>query len=161
MQDFNTRTRSAPRTKIMMTGKWNRINSDCQKFNAIYKHLIRKSGENEVDHIENANDTYMERYGNTKFQYVHSSNILKSYPKWDATKPIDEDNLTELFGPDPRARPAGKPRLAKKQNRRKCEAVEAAYEAKRKKELGFLECRELEFLMIDPSSLPPEKSVYI
>ncbi|GKG18954.1 hypothetical protein Tco_0376053, partial [Tanacetum coccineum] len=45
--------------------------------------------------------------------------------------------------------------------RRKCEAAEAAYEAKRKKELGFLECRELEFLMIDPSSLPPEKVVYI
>nr|GEV50227.1 hypothetical protein [Tanacetum cinerariifolium] len=36
--------------------------------------------------------------------------------------------------------------------RRKCEAAEAAYEAKRKKELGLLECRELEFLMIDPSN---------
>ncbi|GKB30486.1 hypothetical protein Tco_0869887 [Tanacetum coccineum] len=45
--------------------------------------------------------------------------------------------------------------------RRKCEAAEAAYEAKRKKELGLLECRELEFLMIDPSSLPPEKAAYI
>ncbi|GJX57876.1 hypothetical protein Tco_0287773 [Tanacetum coccineum] len=44
--------------------------------------------------------------------------------------------------------------------RRKCEAIEAAYEAKRKKELGFLECRELEFLMIDPDSLPPEKVAY-
>ncbi|GKE97432.1 hypothetical protein Tco_0020783 [Tanacetum coccineum] len=43
--------------------------------------------------------------------------------------------------------------------RRKCEAVEAAYE--RKKELGLLKCRELEFLMIDPSSLPPEKAAYI
>ncbi|GJR08827.1 hypothetical protein Tco_0791479 [Tanacetum coccineum] len=33
---------------------------------------------------------------------------------------------------------------------------EAAYEAKIKKELGFLECRELEFLMIDLESLPPQ-----
>ncbi|GKE71654.1 hypothetical protein Tco_1529726 [Tanacetum coccineum] len=79
-----------------------------------YKHLTRKSGENEAGHIENAKDTYMEQYGNKKFQYVHSWNILKSYPKWDAMKPIDEDNLTELFGLDPRARPADIPRPAKK-----------------------------------------------
>ncbi|GJV25255.1 hypothetical protein Tco_1377950 [Tanacetum coccineum] len=72
MQDFNTRTKSALCTKNMMTGKWSRINGDCQKFNAIYKHLTRKSGENEAAHIENANDTYMERYGNKKFQYVHA-----------------------------------------------------------------------------------------
>ncbi|GJY85284.1 hypothetical protein Tco_0499310 [Tanacetum coccineum] len=38
---------------------------------------------------------------------------------------------------------------------------EAAYEAKIKKELGFLECRELEFLMIDLESLPPQKAAYI
>ncbi|GKD04594.1 hypothetical protein Tco_1179568 [Tanacetum coccineum] len=77
---------------------------------------------------------------------------------------IDEDNLAELFGSDLRARPAGKPRPAKKQksvDTRKCEAAEAAYEAKRKKELRLLECRELEFLMIDPSSLPPEKRAII
>nr|GEZ02899.1 hypothetical protein [Tanacetum cinerariifolium] len=42
--------------------------------------------------------------------------------------------------------------------RRKCEAAEAAYEAKRKKELRFLECRVLEFLMIDPE---PENAAYI
>ncbi|GJW62173.1 hypothetical protein Tco_0111508 [Tanacetum coccineum] len=105
-----------------------------------------------------------------------------------AAEPIDEDNLAELFGPGPRARPSSKHRPAKKQKsvetssdggstggstggsqsksilgaisqdyRRKCEVTEAAYEAKRKKELGLLECRELEFLMIDPSSLPQEK----
>ncbi|GJY03040.1 hypothetical protein Tco_0361192 [Tanacetum coccineum] len=45
--------------------------------------------------------------------------------------------------------------------RRKCEAVEVAYKAKRQKELGLLECRELEFRMIDPSSLPSEKAAYI
>ncbi|GJX73896.1 probable E3 ubiquitin-protein ligase RHY1A, partial [Tanacetum coccineum] len=45
MQYFNTRTKSAPRTKHMMAGKWSRINGDCQRFNAIYKHLTRKSGE--------------------------------------------------------------------------------------------------------------------
>nr|GEY42970.1 RNA-directed DNA polymerase, eukaryota [Tanacetum cinerariifolium] len=30
------------------------LNADCQKFNAIYKHLQRKSGENEADHVEAA-----------------------------------------------------------------------------------------------------------
>ncbi|GKD86838.1 hypothetical protein Tco_1357992 [Tanacetum coccineum] len=98
----------------------------------------------------------MERYGNKKFQYVHSCNILKSYPKWDAAKPIDEDNLAKLFSPDPRARPAYKPRPVKKEKsvdtlsargsqseyltgvlsqdyRRKYEAASAAYEAKRER----------------------------
>ncbi|GJW44328.1 hypothetical protein Tco_1529727 [Tanacetum coccineum] len=45
--------------------------------------------------------------------------------------------------------------------RRKCEAAKAVYEAKRKKELGLLECREMEYLMIDPSSLPSEKRVIV
>ncbi|GKD19540.1 hypothetical protein Tco_1208698, partial [Tanacetum coccineum] len=43
----------------------------------------------------------------------------------------------------------------------KCEAVEAAYEAKRIKELVLLECREFKFLMIDPSTFPLEKAAYI
>ncbi|KAL6532502.1 hypothetical protein OROGR_014472 [Orobanche gracilis] len=29
------------------------------------------------------------------------------------------------------------------------------------KELGFLECRELEFLMIDPDTVPPHKAAFI
>ncbi|GJS01234.1 hypothetical protein Tco_0317742 [Tanacetum coccineum] len=72
MEDFNTATKSAPRTKNMMTGKWTRINGDCQKFNAICKHLQRKSGKNKVDHIENAKNTFTERFGNRNFAYVHA-----------------------------------------------------------------------------------------
>ncbi|GJV55322.1 hypothetical protein Tco_1456327 [Tanacetum coccineum] len=52
-------------------------------------------------------------------------------------------------------------RVISQDYRRKCEVAEAAYEAKRKKELGLLECKELEFLMIDPFSLSPEKTAYI
>nr|GFC31906.1 hypothetical protein [Tanacetum cinerariifolium] len=55
------------------------------------------------------------RYGNKKIQYVHVWNILKKFPKWNAAEPIDADNLQELFGPDPRERPAGKQRTPKKQ----------------------------------------------
>ncbi|GJW53280.1 hypothetical protein Tco_0097365 [Tanacetum coccineum] len=192
MSDFNKRTNNPPRTKNMMMGKWSRMHGDCQRLNSIYKHLTRKSGENDSDHVENAKTSYMERYGNKRFQYVHAWDILKNYPKWDAAEPIDEDNLVELFGPDPRARLAGKPRPAKKQKsvgtssaggstggstmgiqsesitgaisqdyRRKCDVVSAAYEAKRIRELGMLECRESEFLMLDPSTLPLEKRAII
>ncbi|GJT71755.1 hypothetical protein Tco_1031041 [Tanacetum coccineum] len=187
MEDFNSRT-TAPRTKNMMMGKWTRMHSDCQMFNAIYKHLTRKSGESDADLVENAKTSYMQRYGNKKFQYDHVWNILKNYPKWNAVEPIDGDNLQELFGPDPRERPAGKQRTPKKQKlvdtssvggsiggsqsesvsgvlsqdyRHKCDAAEKAYEAKREKELGMLQCRELEFLMIDHSSLPPAKRAII
>ncbi|GJR01763.1 hypothetical protein Tco_0524747 [Tanacetum coccineum] len=131
MSDFNSRTTAPPRTKNMMTGKWTRMHSDCQRFN---------------------------------------------------------DNLQELFGPDPRERPSGKQRAKKKQKsvettsaggstggsqseyvsslvsqdyRRKCDAAEEAYKAKKEKELGMVQCRKLEFLMIDPSSLPPAKRAII
>ncbi|GKE32333.1 hypothetical protein Tco_1451655 [Tanacetum coccineum] len=157
-------------------------------FNAIYKHLTRKSGESDADLVENAKTSYMQRYGDKKFQYDHMWNILKNYPKWNAAEPIDGDNLQEQFGPDPRERPAGKQRAPKKQKsvdtssvggstrgsqsesvsgvlsldyRRKCDVAEKAYEAKREKKVGMLQCRELEFLMIDHSSLPPAKRAII
>ncbi|GJZ42591.1 hypothetical protein Tco_0589846 [Tanacetum coccineum] len=160
MQDFNSRTTAPPRTKNMMTGNWTRMHGDCQRFNAIYKQLTRKSGESGADLVENAKMSYMERY----------------------------DNLQELFGPDPRERPAGKQRAPKKQKlvdtssvggstggstggsqsesisslvsqdyRRKCDAAERAYEAQREKDLAIKKCEEMKFLMIDTSNLPPHK----
>ncbi|GKC68808.1 hypothetical protein Tco_1101406 [Tanacetum coccineum] len=125
----------------MMTGKWSRMHGDCQRLNAIYKHLKRKCGKSDADLVENAKTTHMERCGNKKIQYIHSWNILKNYPKWNAMEPIDEDNLTELFGPDPRDRPAGKP------------WAEAAYQAKLDKELGMLQWYPMPWL--EPSSKTP------
>nr|GEW06370.1 myb-like domain, Myb/SANT-like DNA-binding domain protein [Tanacetum cinerariifolium] len=87
MEDFNSRTESEPRTKNMMMRKLTRMHGDCQRFNAIYKHLTRKSGESDADLIENAKTSYLQRY----------------------------DNLQELFGPDPRERSVGKHRAPKKQ----------------------------------------------
>ncbi|GJU93701.1 hypothetical protein Tco_1318457 [Tanacetum coccineum] len=37
----------------------------------------------------------------------------------------------------------------------KCDAAKRAYEAKREKELAMMQCIEPEFLMLDPSTLPP------
>ncbi|GKD26415.1 hypothetical protein Tco_1232629 [Tanacetum coccineum] len=160
MEDFNSRTTAPPRIKNMMTGKWTRMHGDCQRFNAIYKHLTRKSGESDADLVENAKTSYIKRC----------------------------DNLQKLFGPDTRECPVGKQRVPKKQKlvdtssaegsteesqsesvsslvfqdyRRKCDAAERAYEAKREKELTMMQCRELEFLMLDHSSLPPAKRAII
>nr|GEX87542.1 hypothetical protein [Tanacetum cinerariifolium] len=51
--------------------------------------------------------------------------------------------------------------LVSQDYRRKCDAVERAYEEKRYKELAMMQCRELEFLMLDPSTLPPAKRAII
>ncbi|GKE23848.1 hypothetical protein Tco_1435360, partial [Tanacetum coccineum] len=152
MDDFNSGTTQGYRTRNMLTRKWTRINGDCQKFNAIYKHIERKSGENEADHIEAAKIT-----------------DLKCQTR---RKPLDTEDHTEIFGPDTRPRPAGKTRPAKKTKsettessggsasgsisdfvsedlRRKLQAGTSAYEAKKQKELAMMEFKEIEFLTID------------
>nr|GFA68241.1 glutathione S-transferase T3-like [Tanacetum cinerariifolium] len=109
MSDFNSRTTAPPRTKNMMMGKWTRMHGDCQRFNGIYKHLNRKSGESDADLVENAKTAYIDRHD----------------------------------------------------YRRKRDATEKAYEAKRDKELAIMQCKELEFLMIDHSSLLAAKRAII
>ncbi|GJZ68875.1 hypothetical protein Tco_0632425 [Tanacetum coccineum] len=157
MDDFNTGTTQGYRTRHMLTGKWTRINGDCQKFNAIYKHLERKSGENEADHIEAAKITFAAQQSTgRKYQLEHCWRILKGHSKWDALKPLDTEDHTEIFDPDVRPRPAGKNRPAKKTKsettgstggsalgslsdyvsedlRRKLQAGTSAYEAKKEK----------------------------
>ncbi|GJU00849.1 hypothetical protein Tco_1111187 [Tanacetum coccineum] len=51
--------------------------------------------------------------------------------------------------------------LVSQDYRRKCDAAERAYEAKREKELAMMQCKELEFLMLDPLTLPPAKRAII
>ncbi|GJV44988.1 hypothetical protein Tco_1429524 [Tanacetum coccineum] len=85
----------------MLTGKWTRTNADCQKFNAIYKHLERKSGENEADHIEAAKISFAaQQQKGRKFQLEHCWRILRGHPKWDAPTPLDTEDHTEIFGAD-------------------------------------------------------------
>nr|GFB45611.1 hypothetical protein [Tanacetum cinerariifolium] len=45
--------------------------------------------------------------------------------------------------------------------RRKIQASESTYEAKKAKELAYMECKELEFLMIDTDGLPENKAAII
>ncbi|GJX52151.1 hypothetical protein Tco_0280520 [Tanacetum coccineum] len=186
MDDFNSATTQGYRTRHMLTSKWTRINGDCQKFNAIYKHIERKSRENEADHIETAKITFVAAHQSKgrKFQFEHTWRILKGHSKWDASKPLDTEDHTEIFGPDTRPRPAGKTRPAKKTKsettessggsasrsisdfvsedlRRKLQAGTSAYEAKKQKELAMMEFKEMEFLTIDADKLPEPKASII
>ncbi|PWA94497.1 ABC transporter Tap-like, P-loop containing nucleoside triphosphate hydrolase [Artemisia annua] len=102
---FNERTTGDPRTKNMLTGKWTRLNSDCQKINSNYKHIGRRSGENEYDQIKNAETNFEQRFGTRSFTYLHVWEILKQYPKWDAEDPLNFACLEDIFGPDKRPRP--------------------------------------------------------
>ncbi|GJT01280.1 zinc finger, CCHC-type containing protein [Tanacetum coccineum] len=128
MSDFNSRTTTPPRTKNMMTEKWTRMHGDCQRFNGIYKHLNRKSGESDADFVENAKTAYIDRYAG------------------GSTGRSQSESVSSLVSQD---------------YRRKCDAAEKEYEAKREKELAIMQCKKLEFLMIDPSSLPAAKRAII
>ncbi|GKA34041.1 hypothetical protein Tco_0720470 [Tanacetum coccineum] len=48
-----------------------------------------------------------------------------------------------------------------KDSRRKIQASESAYEAKKAKELAYMECKELKFLMIDTDGLSEHKAAII
>ncbi|GKB55322.1 hypothetical protein Tco_0906075 [Tanacetum coccineum] len=98
----------------MITGKWNRMQPDCQKFHAIYKGITRKSGENDGDVLEAAKAEYSACNKGKKFAYEHGWRVLKKHPKWDAAYHFDSEDHTEIFGPDARPRPPGKTRPAKK-----------------------------------------------
>ncbi|GKD86284.1 hypothetical protein Tco_1357438 [Tanacetum coccineum] len=168
------------RTKNMITGKWNRMQPDCQKFHAIYKGITRKSGENNGDVLEAAKAEYSACNKGGKFAYEHGWRVLKKHPKWDATYHFDSEDHTEIFGPDARPRPPGKTRPAKKTKsettessagsgsgsmkdvlneelRQKIQAGKSTYEAKKVKEQSTTELNELQFLTIDADSLPEPK----
>ncbi|GJT40546.1 hypothetical protein Tco_0940411 [Tanacetum coccineum] len=148
MDDFNTGTTQGYRTRHMPTGKWTTINGDCQKFNAIYKHLERKSGENEADHIEAAKITFAaQQPTGRKFQLEYCWCILKCHSKWDAPKPLDKEDHTEIFSLD--------------DLKRKLQAGTSAYEAKKEKEVAMMEFKEIEFLTIDADLLPEPKASII
>lgn len=179
MEMFNVQIVGDPRTKNMITGKWTRINGDCQKFNVVYKQLQRRICENEADHLENAKTNFEERFGSKSFMYVHVWEVLNFFPKWDAEEPIDITCLEDIFGPDKRPRPerdGGRKSLAANKQKstltssaassswsqtstfsgqlsekysQKANVQMACYEARREKELKVLEMKEMKFLLLN------------
>nr|GEZ23569.1 hypothetical protein [Tanacetum cinerariifolium] len=146
--------------------------------------VTKKSEESLTDLIERAKLQFHEdsSTGNKKLTLEHACRVLKEYAKWDATDPANPIDLTELFDDDARPRPAGKPRPAKKTNRRGRRAPrevgyfirnfafrtqaqagsrEKAYEARKQKDLAIMECKELEFLTINTDGMPKDQAAII
>ncbi|GJY79823.1 hypothetical protein Tco_0485624 [Tanacetum coccineum] len=149
LQKISTKLHIMDRTKNMITCEWNRINGDCQKFNAIYKHLERKSRENEAKHIDIAKIKFIAASNGRKFLLEHVWRVLENNPKWDAMDPLDSDDHTEYSA------------SLSEDLRRKIQAAESVYESKKAKELAYMKCKELEFLMIDTEGLPECKVAII
>jgi hypothetical protein len=83
VERFNNQSDGDHRNKNMVTSKWARLSSECQKFNDIYKHLQRTNHENDNDHLQNAKNIFEERFGERSFKYVHVWFILRNHPRWD------------------------------------------------------------------------------
>nr|GEW65751.1 endopeptidase, NLPC/P60 domain, LRAT-like domain protein [Tanacetum cinerariifolium] len=110
----------------MLSSKWNTLNHNFQKFNAIYKRCSRltKSDESELDVMKQARTAYRDENKNSTFTQEDAWDLLRKHLKWDAPSPApidlteDEEilavNTDELFGPDARPRPPGKQRPEKK-----------------------------------------------
>ncbi|GKB28462.1 hypothetical protein Tco_0867863 [Tanacetum coccineum] len=127
LNEFN-RLNFQKRTKDMLSSKWNTLNHNCQKFNAIYKRCSRltKSGESELDVMKWARATYRDENKNTPFTQEDAWELLRKHAKWDVPPPAPVDltedenipavNTDELFGPDARTCPTDKQRPGKKTN---------------------------------------------
>ncbi|GKB09236.1 hypothetical protein Tco_0837548 [Tanacetum coccineum] len=164
MNDFNSRTTTPPHTKNMMTGKWTRMHGDCQRFNGFYKHLNRKSEESDADLVDNAKMIYIDRNDNLQElfgpdQRERPADKQRAKEKQKSVETTSAEGSTG--GSTGGSQSESVSSLVYQDYRRKCDAAEKVYEAKKEKELAKMQCKELEFLMIDPSSLPPAKRAII
>nr|GEW27053.1 hypothetical protein [Tanacetum cinerariifolium] len=141
MDDFNRDTTHGYRTRHMLTGKWTRINGDCQNFNAVYKHLERKSEENEADHIEAPKPDVRPRPAG-KIRLAKKTKSKTTGSSGGSASGSITDSVSEEL-------------------RRKLQAGKSAYEAKKQKELAMMEFKEMEFLTIDADKLPEPKASII
>nr|GEW13846.1 hypothetical protein [Tanacetum cinerariifolium] len=125
LNEFN-RLNFQKRTNDMLSSKWNTLNHNCQKFNAIYKRCSRltKSGESELDVIKQARWLIVTRIKiacllkNMLGIFCVSIRNRTHLPPTPVDLTEDEEihavNTDELFGPDARPRPPGKQRPGKK-----------------------------------------------
>ncbi|GJZ87060.1 hypothetical protein Tco_0658670 [Tanacetum coccineum] len=129
----------------MLSRKWNTLNHNCQKFNAIYKQCGRltKSGENEVDLMKRARSIYPDENRNNTFNHEDAWATLRKHSKWDAPYPAPIDltegenvlavNTEELFGPD--------------------DVAEKAFEVAKEKDRAVMRLEELRFLSLSTKDL--------
>lgn len=98
------------------------LNHDCQKFNAIFKHEqpLEKSGENELDNMKRARETYHNKHKGSPFPHKEAWGVLQKHKKWDEPEAVDltgdvpRQTNESLFGHDTQPRSMGKKRSSKK-----------------------------------------------
>ncbi|GJW58346.1 hypothetical protein Tco_0105077 [Tanacetum coccineum] len=146
--DFNKSTNGFFRTKNMITGKWNRMQPDCQKFHAIYKGITRKSGENDSDVLEAAKAEYSACNKGKK--------LLTNMGGGPAKKTKSETTESSAGSGSGSMKD-----VLNEELRQKIQAGKSAYEAKKIKEQSATELNELQFLTIDADSLPEPKKTII
>nr|GEZ46545.1 myb-like domain, Myb/SANT-like DNA-binding domain protein [Tanacetum cinerariifolium] len=114
LNEFN-RLNFQKRTKDMLSSKWNTLNHNCQKFNAIYKRCscLTKSGENEVDLMKRVRAIYGDEKKITRLITKMLEQLCKLIQMGRIPAPVDLTegehvpavNTEELFGPDARPHP--------------------------------------------------------
>nr|GEV01054.1 endopeptidase, NLPC/P60 domain, LRAT-like domain protein [Tanacetum cinerariifolium] len=144
----------------MLSSKWNKLNHNCQKFNAIYKRCSRltKSGESELDVMKRARMTYHDENRNTPFTQEDAWELLRGHAKWDAYPPAPVD-LTEDEDIPALVKPIRE--IMTKELRLKREAAEAAFEVAKEKDRMVIRLEEMKFLAISTKDLSKEDAYFI
>nr|GEZ32897.1 hypothetical protein [Tanacetum cinerariifolium] len=151
------------RNKDMFSSKWNTLNHNCQKFNAIYKRCnrLKKSSDDEVDLMKRARGIYRDENKNNTFNHDDAWAIWRKHSKWDAPDPAPVDlregenvpdehvpavHTEELFGPDARPLPP---------------AVKKAFKVVKEKDWTITRLEELRFIALSTKDLSDDDTYYI
>ena len=78
---FNNLSDGPFRSKSQITGKWARMNCECQKFNDIY--LTVQDSDEVNGRLNTTLNMFRERYGGQGFKYLNVWFILKGIPIWN------------------------------------------------------------------------------
>nr|GEX76366.1 hypothetical protein [Tanacetum cinerariifolium] len=169
MSDFNSRTTAPPRTKNMMTEKWTGCTVIANGLTTAYidrygKKIIYPHVWNilKIDPKWNAAEpidanNLQELFGPDLRE--HPAGKQRAKKKQKSIETTSARGSTGLSTGGSQSESVSS--LVSQDYRRKFDAAEEAYKAKKEKGPGMLQCRELEFLMIDHSSLPLAKRAII
>ncbi|GJZ74822.1 hypothetical protein Tco_0639287 [Tanacetum coccineum] len=151
--DFNKSTNGVFRTKNMITGEWNRMQPDCQKFHAIYKDITLKRFEIDGVVLEVGEGRISAcNKGEKKLLTKRVRGLLRPRPP-GKTRPAKKTK-SETTESSAGSGSGSMKDVLNEELRQKIQAGKSAYEAKKIKEQSATELNELQFLTIDADSLP-------
>ncbi|GKE79148.1 hypothetical protein Tco_1545268, partial [Tanacetum coccineum] len=147
----------------MLSSKWNTLNYNCQKFNAIYKQCSRltKSGDNELDVMKRARTTYHDENKNTPFTQEDAWELLRGHAKWDAPPPAPVDLTGDEHIPAGSNSSSQFGEIMTQELRLKREAAEATFEVAKEKDNTMMRLEEMKFLAISTKDLLEDDAYFI